>query len=232
MKAIIEIERRIAAQEKYAREVLGKNIERGYSLNLDEQKAMAKACGLVTNKMRSKVELYHFAQDKPESYLAYMKGNLITNFMGETLGRVTSITSRHNISGHLSNEKIYFRATGTNGVKYRGIGYGVYCRLYAIKEKVDSRLFWEIREGDGNMGTSYKATIRAHDLDNAINIVRRRGYIDLKPYYRKQLLESGDDQSYSLFLEEREETGYSPYVLDIIQTDAETAAYNLQRYGV
>lgn len=92
-------------------------------------------------------------------------------------------------------------------------------------------IFYEIREGDGNMGTSYKATIQARDLDNAINIVRRRGYIDLKPYYRKKLLESGDDQSYSLFLGEREETGYSPYVLDIIQIDAETAAYNLQRYG-
>ncbi len=137
MKAIIEIERRIAAQEKYAREVLGKNIEKGYSLDLDEQKAIREACGLVTNKMRSKVELYHFMQDKPEKYFAYMKGSLVINFMGETLGRITEITSRHKISGHLSDEKIYFRATGNNGVKYRGIGYGdgIYCRLYALKQQ-------------------------------------------------------------------------------------------------
>ncbi len=92
-------------------------------------------------------------------------------------------------------------------------------------------IFYEIREGDGDRGTSYKATIQARDLDNAVNIVRRRGYIDLKPYYRRQLEESGDDLFFSLFLNPQGDNDYCPYVLDIIQIDAETAAYNLQRYG-
>ncbi len=91
----------------------------------------------MTNKMRSKVELYHFMQDKPEKYFAYMKGSLVINFMGETLGRITEITSRHKISGHLSYEKIYFSETGNNCFKYLVIGYGyvIYCRLYALKQQ-------------------------------------------------------------------------------------------------
>lgn len=99
-----------------------------------------KALGFhFTNNMRSKLEIRAFMKEKPEKYFCYMHKDesgkwILTNFIGKTLGTV-KVTSVYRFYGNLSNEKIYFRAKGINGINYIGIGYGegVYCRIRKAK---------------------------------------------------------------------------------------------------
>ncbi len=52
--------------------------------------------------------------------------------------------------------------------------------------------YFKIREGDGNEGTFYKATVQARDISQAIRKARC-SHMNLAPYYRRQLVEEGDD---------------------------------------
>lgn len=89
--------------------------------------------------------------------------------------------------------------------------------------------YYEIREGDGNIGCYYKTTIEARDIDNALGKVRYNGLINLKRYWRNQLVIDGDDKQLSLCLYPgRNDAGdYCPYVMEIFEIDRETAQYNM-----
>ena len=93
------------------------------------------------------------------------------------------------------------------------------------------RNYYEIREGDGNQGTFYRAAIQAKDMSQAIRIARR-SYMNLKPYWRRQLVEDGDNERASLCVYPTSmwsAYGACPYVMDINQISKEDADHNATR---
>lgn len=91
--------------------------------------------------------------------------------------------------------------------------------------------YYEIREGDGNQGTFYRATIQAKDMSQAIRIARR-SHMNLSPYWRRQLQEEGDNETTSLCVYPTKTWSAfdaCPYVMDIRQISKEDAEYNATR---
>lgn len=88
--------------------------------------------------------------------------------------------------------------------------------------------YYEIRQGDGNQGCYYLTTLSANDIEQALRKVQRRGLINLKPYWRRQLVIDGDETHIDLCLYpvRNDNQDYCPYVMTITEIDEETMRYN------
>lgn len=73
--------------------------------------------------------------------------------------------------------------------------------------------FYLFREGNGNVGNYPQAVFQARDIENANNIVRRF-YMNLRDYYRRQLvLDWEENQLYYTVYGKNED--YAPYTAQI-----------------
>lgn len=91
-----------------------------------------------TNELRGAVEQFEILRDMPNRIFAYLDSDMrqITVWTGKPIGKVTRVTGQWRINSFLSGHMFAFRAT-INGVAYygRGMGGGMYCRLYRCKGK-------------------------------------------------------------------------------------------------
>lgn len=74
---------------------------------------------------------------------------------------------------------------------------------------------YEIRQGDENIGLYHYATISADDIAQALRKVKRRNLISLPIYWKRELVEVGNEKKLTLYLYGNP----CPYMLTITKTD-------------
>lgn len=117
------------ASEKWMTE----NKTRGIPGDVREQFPFAD---VVTNELRSQIEVYEFMHEKPEKYFAYVNGvsGQLTTWTGEPLGTVSWWGTEWR--SNMGDARQAITVNAINGVKYFGTFYkgaGDYARLKASK---------------------------------------------------------------------------------------------------
>lgn len=95
-----------------------------------EQKLFKKHYGVITNELRSKVEIYQLTHNIYSDYFAYVNDNNITTFTGDTIGVI--------LARNKNRTKDYITAKLINGKIYKGYYHhrnGDYCCLKLIDTK-------------------------------------------------------------------------------------------------
>lgn len=91
---------------------------------------------VVTNELRSQIEVYEFMNDKPEKYFAYVNdvSGQLTTWTGEPLGVVSYWGTEW--CSNMGDHRQSITVNAINGIKYFGTFYkssGTYARLKAAK---------------------------------------------------------------------------------------------------
>ena len=88
--------------------------------------------------------------------------------------------------------------------------------------------YFEFREGNGNEGNYFRGVFKAKDLEQANNIVRRK-WMNLKPYYRRQLMIDWETDYIYYTLHSKHEDDYAPYTSALREISKEKYEHGLKR---
>lgn len=88
--------------------------------------------------------------------------------------------------------------------------------------------YFEFREGNSNDGNYFRGVFKAKNLEQANNIVRRQ-WMNLKSYYRRQLMIDWETDHIYYTLCSKHEDDYAPYTPVLREISAEDYEHGLKR---
>jgi len=95
----------------------------------------------ISNKEKSKIEIYDFLKKRPKKYTAYMGKGKITTWTGDELAKLKWVGSEY--QGGFGSKRENFRAITKKGDVYSGTHFkssGDYVNMKRLKKEIKRRL--------------------------------------------------------------------------------------------